>query len=328
MLKEKIFKTIDLFAGIGGIRLGFELIGKFETVYANDCEDNCKLTYDKNFNSPFLHVADIKRIDFESIPDFDILLAGFPCQSFSIAGLRKGFEDKKGRGNLFFEIEKILELKRPGAFFLENVRNLEAHDGGSTFETILNSLTSLGYKVKYKVLNSMEYGNIPQNRERIYIVGFYENTNYKKFVFPNKITLNRSIKDLLDPIEKVPDKYYYNNKDYIHKGKPLFNKLKKKIIKEDTTYQWRRTYVRENKNNVFPTLTANMGTGGHNVPLVKQGNIIRKVTPKECLRVQGFPEDFVLPNELADSHLYKQLGNSVSVPVVRRIAFNIYKALL
>ncbi len=316
---KKVFKTIDLFAGIGGIRLGFESTGGFKTVFANDSEPNCKLTYDLNFSDFKLHVSDIRDVKSEELPEFDILLGGFPCQAFSVAGYREGFKDRKGRGHLFFEIERILKDRQPTAFLIENVKNLESHDNGKTFEIIMRSLHKLGFYTTHKVLNSMEYGNIPQTRERIYIVGFSKSENASKFKFPNRIPLKQTVHDVLENPKHVTEKYYYNKK-------PLFPKLKEVIHSEDTVYQWRRKYVRENKNNVFPTLTANMGTGGHNVPIVKQGEIIRKITPKECARVQGFPDDYLLP-DLADSHLYKQFGNSVSIPVINKIAINMYKAL-
>jgi DNA (cytosine-5)-methyltransferase 1 len=316
-MSKKIYRTIDLFAGIGGIRLGFDKAKGFKSVYANDFEEKCKLTYDLNFDAPKLHVEDIRKVKSDEIPDFDILLAGFPCQAFSIAGYRQGFNDDKGRGNLYFEIERILRDHQPTGFLLENVKNLEKHDNGNTFKVIIKSLEDLGYHVKPKVLNTMEYGDIPQNRERIYIVGFKDKKILERFSFPRRKTLTKKIKDLLD--KEVPEKYQYNNKS-------LYPRIKDDVKREDTVYQWRRKYVRENKNNVFPTLTANMGMGGHNVPIVKQGNIIRKITPRECARVQGFPDDYKLP-DIADSHLYKQFGNSVSVTVIERIAKNMYKAL-
>ena len=313
-----MYKTVDLFAGIGGIRLGFEQTGYFETVYANDFEANCKVTYDLNSNKVKLDVRDIRKVKSNELPDYDLLLAGFPCQPFSIAGCRQGFDDKKGRGNLFFEIERILEETKPKGFLLENVKNLESHDKGNTFRVIKETLEELGYKIKYKILNTMEHGGIPQNRERIYIVGFKDENTINNFKFPRKKPLRHSIKNMLE--DEVKEKYYYN-------GKPLFERIKEDVKREDTVYQWRRKYVRENKSKVFPTLTANMGTGGHNVPIIKQGKIIRKITPRECANVQGFPKEFKIPEDLADSHLYKQLGNSVSIPVIERIAINIYKAL-
>jgi len=308
------FKTIDLFAGVGGIRLGFENAG-FKTVFANDFEAKCKDTYDLNFKDSKLIVEDIRKIGIDDLPKFDFVLGGFPCQAFSIAGYRKGFDDEK-RGNLFFDVARIIDAHKPEGFLLENVKNLKSHDDGNTFKVIEKTLKDLGYHVKSKVLNSMEYGNIPQNRERIYIVGFKNKTYHDKFEFPEPVKLTVKIKDILE--NNVPEKYYYN-------GKPLYDKLKDHV-KEGSVYQWRRQYVRENKKGVCPTLTANMGMGGHNVPIIKDKKGIRKLTPLECARIQGFPDTYRLP-PLADSALYKQFGNSVSVPVVEAVAKQMMKAM-
>lgn len=309
--KKRTYKTIDLFAGIGGIRLGFEKAG-FETVFSNDFEPACKNTFDLNFENSKLIVEDITKIDAKELPKFDFLLGGFPCQAFSIAGYRKGFKDDKGRGNLFFDVARILEEKQPRGFLLENVKNLRTHDGGRTFEIIERTLKDLGYHVKSKVLNSMEYGNVPQNRERIYIVGFKDKKHIEVFEFPDKIPLKKSIIDLLEK-DPVDDKYYYD-------GRPLYERIKNDVNEIGAVYQWRRQYVRKNKKGVCPTLTANMGMGGHNVPIIFDGKHIRKLTPRECARVQGYDDSYKLPENLPDSKLYKQIGNSVSVPVIERIA--------
>ena len=271
-----------------------------------------------NFDGTQLFVEDIQKLNEKKLPDFDFLLGGFPCQAFSIAGYREGFDDKKGRGNLFFDVARIIKEKKPTGFMLENVKNLKNHDNGKTFKIILDTLESLGYYVKAKVLNSMEYGNVPQNRERIYIVGFRDKKHYEKFNFPPIIKLKKSIKDLLE--DNVDEKYYYD-------GKPLYEKIKDDVTNSNTVYQWRRKYVRENKKGVCPTLTANMGMGGHNVPIIKDKKGIRKLTPLECARIQGFPMDFKLPINMSDSALYKQFGNSVSVPVVKAVAKQIRKAI-
>lgn len=314
----KPIKTIDLFAGIGGIRLGFESAG-FETVYANDYDTYCKVTYDINFKTAKLDVNDVWSIIDKPLPKFDFLLGGFPCQAFSIAGYRHGFDDAKGRGNLFFAIAQLLDKYKPEGFLLENVKNLLNHDNGRTFAKIKSTLEKeLGYFIDYKILNSMEYGNVPQTRERIYIVGFKNKKNLDKFKWPEKIKLTKSFRDLLE--EDVDQRYYYE-------GKPLFEKLKNFEFTEGTVYQWRRIYVRENKKGVIPTLTANMGTGGHNVPIIKDKKGLRKLTPRECARAQGFPDTYIFPEDIATSQLYKQIGNSVSIPVVKAVAQQLIKAV-
>lgn len=315
--QSKELTTADFFAGIGGIRLGLEKAG-FETVFANDFDPFCKLTYDFNFKKTQLTLEDIFKVEPKELPKFDVFAGGFPCQPFSIAGYRKGFNDK-GRGDIFFEIARILKHAQPSAVFLENVKNLKTHDKGCTFKIIEASLKKLGYHIKSAVLNTMEYGNIPQNRERFYIVGFKNKKFINKFQFPKPIKLETGIAELLE--KNVSDKYYYTPYDF------LYPYLKDKIVSENIVYQWRRKYVRENKRGVCPTLTANMGTGGHNVPIIRDKNGIRKITPAECLKLQGFPNSYKLPAGVADTKLYKQIGNSVSVPVVERIAEQISKAI-
>ena len=308
-------KFIDLFAGVGGIKIGFEDAG-FDCVFSNDFESKCKETFDLNFSKKMV-LGDISKISASSIPNFDILTGGFPCQPFSVAGYRQGFNDKNGRGNLFFDIIRILKEKKPSVILLENVKNLKTHDKGNSIKVIYRELSNLGYKITDKVMSSAEYGNVPQSRERIYIVGFLDQKAFDKFKFPEKIPLTNKIKNCLET--NVDAKYYYNNK-------PLFEKLVNDVTSKKTIYQWRRKYVRENKNNLCPTLTANMGMGGHNVPIIIDDKGIRKLTPRECANFQGFPKDYKLPN-LTDSHLYKQFGNSVSVPVIKRIAKSIAEAL-
>src|SRR3989338_4380092 len=314
-MKEE-FRTLDLFAGVGGIRLGFEKAG-FKTIFANDFDKTCKETYDLNFSEPKLTIKDIWKVEIKEIPEFDVLLGGFPCQAFSIAGYRKGFQDKE-KGNLFFRIVEILEERKPEAFLLENVKNLKGHDKGKTFKIIKKTLEDVGYTIKSEVLNSMIHGNIPQNRERIFIVGFLNKRKAEAFDFPEPVKLTKSFREFT--AEKADKKYYYNDK-------PLYEKIKNDVNSEQTVYQWRRKYVRANKKGVCPTLTANMGLGGHNVPIIKNTIGIRKLTPKECFLLQGFSENFKLPENIADNHLYHQAGNSVTVPVVQRIAENI-KAIL
>lgn len=313
---EVKFNFIDLFAGMGGFRIALQEFGG-RCVFSSEWDEKAKITYERNFGEvPF---GDITKIPSEAIPSHDILAGGFPCQAFSIAGYRKGFNDEKGRGNLFFSILDILKAKKPKAIFLENVKNLETHDNGRTFSIIKAALEDEGYHIESRVFNTMEYANIPQNRERIFIVGFRAKSHLKSFIWPTPIPLTRKIHDLLDT--KASTEYYYSNHSQ------LYPKLKEAIHRHDTIYQWRRIYVRENKKNVCPTLTANMGMGGHNVPIILDKLGIRKLTPRECSRFQGYPESYILSSELSNSALYKQIGNSVSVPLVQAIAERIVNSL-
>lgn len=223
------------------------------------------------------------------------------------------------KDNLFFRIAEILEERKPQAILLENVKNLRGHDKGKTFKIIKETLEKLGYYIKVEVLNSMTHGNVPQNRERIFIVGFLDKEKAEAFEFPAPIELKKSFRELV--AKEAHDKYYYNDN-------PLYEKIKNDINSEQTVYQWRRKYVRANKKGVSPTLTANMGRGGHNVPIIKNSKGIRKLTPKECFLLQGFPERFKLPENISDSELYHQAGNSVTVPVIERVAENMMKVML
>ena len=317
--EDYTFKFIDLFAGIGGFRLALQNVGG-KCVYTSEWDKSAKKTYRANFGEvPFGDIT--KETTKNYIPEkFDILCAGFPCQAFSIAGNRKGFADT--RGTLFFDVEDIISKHRPRAVFLENVKNMVTHDNGKTFETIIEVLEKkLKYKVYHKVLNSMTHANIPQNRERIFIVAFdpKQVKNFSDFKFPEKIELTKTIHDILEK-GKQEEKYYYP------KSHQYYPELEKTMLSKDTVYQWRRVYVRENKSNVCPTLTANMGTGGHNVPLIKDNYGIRKLTPRECFSFQGYPENYVLPN-LANGRLYTQAGNSVTTTLIERIANQMMEVL-
>lgn len=315
-MKRK-YTAISLFAGVGGICMAFKNAG-VDIVFANDFDKNACITYNANFEHGIVE-GPIENIDENSLPNADLVLFGFPCTSFSIAGRRLGFNDEKS-GHLFFEALRIINAKKPKAFLLENVKNLVSHDKGNTFDMISKHLSNEGYHFKYKVLNSMDYGNVPQNRERIYVVGFLDKSECDRFEFPSPIPLTVDIKDITKPYEKKDDKFYYEKSKYY----PL---LKEAMTNKDTVYQLRRIYVRENKSNVCPTLTANMGTGGHNVPLILDDYGIRKLTPRECFQLQGFPTTYKLPENMALSHLYKQAGNSVTIPVVERIAKNMIKVM-
>jgi len=307
-------KVIDLFAGIGGIRRGFKNVFKdnIDFVFSSEIDKNAQKTYCLNYNE--IPHGDITTINESEIPAHDIILAGFPCQAFSVAGYRKGFEDT--RGTLFFDVVRIAKFHKPKVIFLENVKGFVNHDKGKTFKIVKKTLEDMGYNIFYKVLNTKDF-NIAQNRERIYIVAFLD--DIKDFTFPEPEEATKTIKDFLDTNE-IDNKYYYNSR-------PLYSKIKDDVKNLDMIYQWRRHYIRENKNKVCPTLTANMGTGGHNVPIIKDKKGIRKLTPSECIRFQGFDIDFRFPKDLALSHQYKQAGNSVTVKVIEEIAKRIKSVL-
>ncbi|MCD8207941.1 MAG: DNA cytosine methyltransferase [Bacteroidales bacterium] len=317
-------KICSLFSGVGGIELGFLQTGKCEVVYANEFDKYAVRTYENNFDLK-VDCRDIHEVQLSDIPQFDILVGGFPCTSFSVAGYRKGFDDDR-TGDLFFEMERIFRERRPRVVFIENVKNLVGHDDGNTFRTVMDRLEKAGYgdKITYQVMNACEYGNVPQNRERVYIVAFRDKADYRNFEMPAQIPLEKTIKDVLLFDTKVDDKYYYTEGKYPGE---MYGMLQKEMDDDTTIYQWRRKYVRKNKNNLIPTLTANMGEGGHNVPLIKTKYGIRKLTPIECFYAQGFPKSFALPCDVNDSRLYKQAGNSVVVPVINRIADNVVCAL-
>ncbi len=306
-----------LFAGIGGIERGFAEAG-FKVVVANEIDSYAVTTYRANYDHEVIH-ADITDFASSELPEgLTILTGGFPCQPFSVAGYRKGFDDE--RGNVFWQIERLYEEAKPDVVFLENVKNLVSHDGGNTFKTIQASLEAHGYHVAAKVLNAKEYGNIPQNRERIYIVAFKSKETFDRFAWPEKIPLTAKLSDFIDFRSKVDSKYYYTEE------RPFYDMLVSDITDYNTIYQWRRQYVRANKSGDCPTLTANMGMGGHNVPLILSDHGIRKLTPDECFKLMGF-KNLKRPEGMAESRLYKQAGNAVVVPVIKRIADQIKIAL-
>lgn len=390
---SRIYKVGSLFAGVGGVCLGFQSAKdnekKYQLVWANEMDEYACETYRNNFEHKLIQGDINKVLNPENIKEeydyyknkhdeilsekIDVLLGGFPCQAFSIAGERKGFEDD--RGNLFLNIINLvnqLQKKygtdgengvngKPRILFLENVKNLKGHDGGRTYEIIKKELEKTGYTIKEHVLNTMDYSDLPQNRERIYIIGFLHKEDAEKFTLFNKISeykKTKTLKNRIEDIEKIIDytisketheKYYYTRNKYPNyfiteeeyeklpadKRKAERVNLDEQINEMYQFYQVRRgMYVRKNMSGVCPTLTANMGTGGHNVPLIKVNDGIRKITPKEAFKLQGFPigKGYSLPTEYkgkvyTDSHLYKQAGNAVSVPVIEFLAKEILKVL-
>ena len=306
---------IDLFAGTGAFTLAFQETNAVNVVFGNDMVEHSKKIYDENFDHT-LTLQDLNEVDVEDIPAHDILTGGFPCQPFSIAGLQGGFED--ARSNVFWKILSIIERHQPKCVILENVKNLVSHDENRTFETIKSNLEKRGYHICHKVLNTANITGIPQHRERIYIVCMKSKMAFDKFHLEFPRVEKRKISEFLEM--DVPSKYYYTDKSSTW---PL---VKSSVVKKDTIYQYRRVYVRENKSSECPTLTANMGGGGHNVPIILDDKGIRKLTPRECFNLQGFPSSYKLPN-LSDSNLYKLAGNAVSVPVVKLIADRIVPLL-
>lgn len=312
----------SFFAGVGGIDLGFENQG-FRTIYANEFDEKARETFSLNFPCVQLGGRDIREVSATEVPSTDIIVGGFPCQAFSTEGYQQGFQDEKGRGTLFFELARIVEEKQPSAIFLENVKNLVRHAKGNTLRVILETLEDLGYYVTYQVMNAAEYGNIPQGRERIYIVGFKDKSVSAYFQFLDKVELTKSVFDVIDFKTQVDEHYYYREDKHYY---PL---LRDNIVTVGSIYEYRRgDTIRENKSGVVPTLLASMGTGGNNVPLIlTEDGEIRKLTPRECFNTQGFPRSYKFPEKMANSHLYKQAGNSVVVHVVSRIAKQIKLAL-
>ena len=302
----------SLFAGIGGIDIGFQQAG-FNVVWANEYDFAACRTYRKNIGNSNLVEGDIRDIPASSIPNFDVLTAGFPCQPFSIAGKQKGFDDK--RGNLFFEITRIIDAKRPKVVFLENVPNLMEHDNGRTFLVIFNSLAQFGYTVYYKVMPANEYGNLPQIRKRIYITAIHESVN-GSYKHPEPLELTLKSVDIIHRHERQNEIYYYN-------GSALFSYFESYMKDKKAIYRPTDTEVRLTKNQMCPTLTANMGTYPNRVPVVWDDYGIRKLTLRECLDFQGFPKDYYFPNTITIDDAYKQIGNSVCVPVIFNIATRI-----
>jgi DNA (cytosine-5)-methyltransferase 1 len=330
MSKNKKYTIGGLFSGVGGIEQGFINKG-FDVLWSNDIDEPSSKTFKLNFHHKHI-LQDIHLLKGKNLEPVDVLVGGFPCQAFSIAGYRKGFQDQ--RGNLFFEIARLIdELKfKPKALLLENVKNFYSHDNGNTYKVVKKTLEELGYSVFTNILNTSVITRIPQNRERTFIICFLEgkdalldpknkmSNKFNKVFPPDKINNPKHISNFLET-KKVDDKFYYGKEKY------MYEELLKSIKSKDTVYQWRRHYVRENKKDVCPTLTANMGTGGHNVPLIMDQWGFRKLTPRECFNLQGFPKSYKLPDDIANSHLYKQAGNSVTVTLIEILAEQIKECL-
>lgn len=328
------YKSIDLFAGIGGIRMGFDNAfgNQIETVFVSEWDEHAQKTYRANFEDNFEIAGDITKIDEADIPAFDICLAGFPCQAFSLAGKRQGFEDDyKGlcRGTLFMDVARICEKHKPSVIFCENVKGLVIHDKGRTFKIICKTFEDLGYKVFHKVLNSKNFG-VPQNRERIYVVAFRNDIAPETFEFPEVIDDTKSLWDIREE-NPVPAKYYLSD--------VYVDTLRKHKARHESKGNGFGYEIRDWSDVAGAIVCGGMGRERNLVIDKRQKDLtptthikgkvnkegIRKMTPREWARLQGFPDSFVLP--LADTHLYKQFGNSVTVNVIEAIATRIKEVL-
>lgn len=318
-VKNPKFSFIDLFAGIGGIRLAFQSLGG-KCVFTSEWDKFSKITYDANFGKvPF---GDITQISAENIPDHDILLAGFPCQPFSIAGVSKknalgrahGFLDET-QGTLFFDVARIIKHKRPKAFLLENVKNLISHDKGNTFSVIKEALKEIGYNIHFKVLDGKHY--VPQHRERIIIVGFDRNVynGAETFEFPELPAAQFRLKDILE--EEVDPKYTLSDK--------LWNYLQeyaKKHKAKGNGFGFGLTDL----EGISRTMSARYYKDGAEILIPQEGKNPRRLVPRECARLQGFPDSFVIP--VSDNQAYKQFGNSVVMPLMQAVGKQITKVIL
>lgn len=328
------YKSIDLFAGIGGIRLGFDRAfgDEISTVFVSEWDEYAQKTYKANFDDSFEISGDITKINESDIPKFDICLAGFPCQAFSLAGKRQGFDDNyKGlcRGTLFMDVARICEYHKPRVIFCENVKGLKIHDRGRTFEIIRKTFEDLGYKVFSEVLNSKDFG-VPQNRERIYIVAFRNDIAPEEFTFPKATDDTKRIKDIVEE-KPVPSKYYLSD--------VYVETLRRHKARHEAKGNGFGYEIREWDGIAGAIVCGGMGRERNLLIDKRQKDLtptthikgeinkegIRKMTPREWARLQGFPDTFNLP--LADVHLYKQFGNSVTVNVIEAIAKQIKEVL-
>lgn len=311
-LKDARYTMIDLFAGIGGTRLGFYQTKAVNVVYSSEWDKFAQKTYFANYGD--MPDGDITKINENDIPNHDILVGGFPCVAFSQAGKKLGFEDT--RGTLFFDIARILKAKRPKTFLLENVKNLVGHDHGRTLAVILKTLDELGYKVYYKVFAARDFG-APQNRERIYIVGFNKSLvkSCDSFEFPVPPKIPTCVGDILE--NQVDEKYTISDALWLgHQRRKRENSLAGKGF----------GYCLFNKSSPYTnTISARYYKDGSEILIEQEGKNPRKITPREASRLQGFPKGFIIP--VSDTQAYKQFGNSVCVPVIYAIAKKIIEVL-
>lgn len=312
---DKKYTFGSMFAGIGGIDLAFKKAG-FKPVWANEIDKHACNTYRLNFNAKHLVEGDIQNIPTQDIPKFDILTAGFPCQAFSSVGLRKGFKDP--RGNLFFETARVISAKHPKVVFFENVANLVKLDNGKTFEIIMSTMKELGYYVRYQIMNASDYG-IPQQRNRVYMVAFRDKKKADKFEFPKEKKLTKDAFAFFDK-GRQPERYYMD-------GHKKWDEMIAFMDDRHRIYRFTDWGLSRGRDGICPTLLAAMGSPYERIPFFFDRFSIRKITQREAARLQGFPDSFQFPIEKTPKQVYKQIGNSVCVPIVKSIAMAIKKVL-
>lgn len=308
----------SLFSGIGGIDLGFQQAG-FDILWAIEKNHASCETYRENLKTISLIKQDIRDVDASKLPAVEGIVAGFPCQAFSVGGNQNGFKDH--RGNLYFEVIRFVEKHKPRFVFLENVANLLDHDSGRTFLTIYTSLNALGYCLRYRVMRASDYGNVPQIRDRIYIVAFKSISDCDCFCFPEPLKLQLTVDAIIDRGKPVRQMYYCRDDSAFSK------KARAIVVDRSKVYRVYRDSIKAIANGLCPTLTASMGAQRNQVPLIMDDYGVRKITPNECLKFQGFPSEFYFPNTITIDDAYKQVGNSVCVPVIRRIAEKIKEVM-
>jgi len=302
-------KVGSLFAGIGGIDLAFQQAG-FEIAFANEIDKDACITYRNNFPGCNLIEGDIRKLNADDLPDVDVIVAGFPCQPFSVCGKQQGFKDD--RGNLFFEIMRIVDAKKPRIIFLENVANLVEHDNGHTFNVIHNELAGRDYYIRYLVADACDYG-VPQHRTRTYLLAFDNEADCNAYRFPEKCELTTHIFDLIDRTKRALDEYYLDKSSW------QYQKMEKAIIDENQIYRFSDYGIQSSKDGICFTLKANMGTWRDRVPIIKDNFGLRRITPEECLSIQGFPMEFSF-GSIVVVNKYKQSGNTVAIQIVMEIA--------
>jgi len=319
-------RVAEFFAGVGGFRAAFQHLPSFKFVFVNDCDKRCKTTYDANFPAPHMTVADIRSLD--QMPDFDMMVGGFPCQSFSTIGQRKGVEDERGR--LFYELLKIIDVKRPRVLLFENVKGLVFMEKGAIFRRMMKELEDRGFTVQFKILDTCIHSHVPQHRERVFIVAHQAGCFLSDFAFPPPVPGGAlPAAEFLEPPGTVHEQYIYD----AVKHPKSYGLLREELIDraDAVPYQfyvlWSCTQLRRKRVGCCPTLLAGMSRGGHSIPVLYDGRDIRALTPRECFNLQGFPKDYVLPPSVQRTVLYKQAGNALTMALAKRIAGGIAESM-